>query len=51
MDSVDKLNALTIPTAPFADFCRNFEGGVVENCGVGVHPDVDDSRGNVLHGG
>lgn len=40
---MDSLEAPTISTAPFADFCRDCEGWDVEVCSGGLHPDVDGS--------
>lgn len=42
-DSVDKLVALTITAALFADFCRGLEEGIFRGCSGNLHPDVDGS--------
>lgn len=48
-DSVGRKDALTIPAASFADFCRGFEERIFEGCSGNLRPDVDHSRCNVLH--
>lgn len=45
---VGRLNALTLPTVSFADFCWNFEEGDVEGCSWDLSPDMDVSRCNIL---
>lgn len=40
-----------MPIAPFADFRRYFEEGVVKGCSADLHSDVDSSKRTLLRGG
>lgn len=46
-DSVGRSDALTVPTASSAVFCRNFEGRATNDCSGGLHIDTERSRCNV----
>lgn len=41
------LDAVTKPTARFADICRDFRGGVFGECIGDLHPEVDGSTCNI----
>lgn len=49
-DTVGRLDALTVTTALFANFCRDFEGRIVGECSD-FHPDMDGLRHNILRAG
>lgn len=49
-DSVYRLDAQAIPTAPLADFGRGYEITILKDCGGRSHPDVDGSRCRYLCG-